>query len=47
MKLCINGLNIDNSRLRECSYCFFAVLARVFEVFYLTFNNGRKNFLHF
>ena len=31
MKLCIDGLNIDNSRLRECSYCFFAILARVFE----------------
>lgn len=31
MMLGIQGLSIDSSRLRECSYCFFALLARVFE----------------
>ncbi|KAH6584059.1 hypothetical protein BASA61_007707 [Batrachochytrium salamandrivorans] len=30
MELAINGINIDNSQLRECSYLFFGTLARLF-----------------
>ncbi|KAJ3012062.1 hypothetical protein HKX48_006511 [Thoreauomyces humboldtii] len=31
MTLAVHGLELDDSRLRECSYIFFAVMARVFE----------------
>lgn len=30
MRLAIEGMQLDNVRLRECSYCLFAVMARVF-----------------
>ncbi|CAG8721801.1 8732_t:CDS:10, partial [Cetraspora pellucida] len=31
MRLAIEGLHKDSARLRECSYCLFAVLSRVFK----------------
>ncbi|CAG8438463.1 984_t:CDS:10 [Funneliformis caledonium] len=31
MRLAIEGTSLDNARLRECSYCLFAVMARVFK----------------
>ncbi|KAL1920186.1 uncharacterized protein VTP21DRAFT_1332 [Calcarisporiella thermophila] len=31
MQLALEGMQLDESRLRECSYCFFAIMARVFE----------------
>ncbi|CAG8543455.1 8473_t:CDS:10 [Ambispora gerdemannii] len=31
MKLAIDGMQLDSARLRECSYCLFAVMARVFQ----------------
>jgi hypothetical protein len=31
MQLAIEGMHLDNARLRECSYCLFAVMARVFK----------------
>ncbi|OZJ01999.1 hypothetical protein BZG36_04727 [Bifiguratus adelaidae] len=31
MQLALEGMQYDNSRLRECSYCLYAILARVFE----------------
>jgi HEAT repeat protein len=31
MEVTIQGLNMQNSRLKECSYCFFGVMGRVFE----------------
>ncbi|KAF0447599.1 ARM repeat-containing protein [Gigaspora margarita] len=31
MRLAIEGLHKDSTRLRECSYCLFAVLSRVFK----------------
>lgn len=30
MRLAIEGTHLDHARLRECSYCLFAVMARVF-----------------
>jgi len=30
MQLAIDGLQHDHPQLRECSYCFFSVMARVF-----------------
>lgn len=32
MTMAVQGLDLDDHRLRECSYIFFAVMARVFEV---------------
>jgi importin-4 len=31
MRLAVEGTHLDNARLRECSYCLFAVMARVFK----------------
>jgi hypothetical protein len=30
MQLAIEGMSHDSASLRECSYCFFSVVARVF-----------------
>ncbi|KAJ1889126.1 hypothetical protein LPJ66_008201, partial [Kickxella alabastrina] len=31
MKLALQGMELDSSNLRECGYCYFAVMSRVFE----------------
>ncbi|CAO3697035.1 unnamed protein product [Umbelopsis ramanniana] len=31
MQLAIEGMQLDSSRLRECSYCFYSIIARVFK----------------
>ncbi|RUO95897.1 armadillo-type protein [Jimgerdemannia flammicorona] len=31
MNLAMEGMQLESSRLRECSYCFYSILARVFE----------------
>lgn len=31
MSLALEGMQLESSRLRECSYCFYSILARVFE----------------
>ncbi|KAG9295040.1 hypothetical protein G9A89_017834 [Geosiphon pyriformis] len=31
MRMAIEGIQLDSARLRECSYCLFAVMARVFQ----------------
>ncbi|KAJ1344113.1 hypothetical protein BSLG_001253 [Batrachochytrium salamandrivorans] len=52
MELAINGINIDNSQLRECSYLFFGTLARLFgassfEALGLLFSATRGAFMPF
>ena len=31
MQVSMQGLSLDHARLRECTYCFFGVMARLFE----------------
>ncbi|KAF9426934.1 hypothetical protein BGZ94_005786 [Podila epigama] len=37
MNLAMEGLNLDNTRLRECGYYFFAAISRVFEADFAPF----------
>ncbi len=40
MQVSMQGLSLDHARLRECTYCFFGVMARLFEEEFAIYLSG-------